>query len=244
MATSITSQMPVEHAPPATVPELHNGDRLTREEFHRRYEAMPHINKAELIEGVVYMPSPVRQKHHSQPHSHVVTWMGTYAAATPGTGGGANASLLLDTKNQPQPDSFLYILPECGGQVRINSDDYIVGAPDWIGEISASTVSIDLHDKLNAYRRNGAREYFVWRVLDQAIDWFILRGDRYELLPVDAHGVIRSEVFPGLWLDPTALLAGDLKRVLAVVQEGVKAPEHEAFVNRLNAARTQGERQK
>ena len=44
--------------PPRILP-LEHGDHLTREEFERRYEAMPHVRKAELIEGVVYMPSPV-----------------------------------------------------------------------------------------------------------------------------------------------------------------------------------------
>jgi Uma2 family endonuclease len=232
--STITTVPPSSDAPvPPPIPPLHNGDRLTREEFHRRYEAMPQLKKAELIEGVVYMPSPVRQDQHSKQHSHLNGWLVAYRAATPGVETGDNASLLLDPKNMPQPDSLLYILPECGGRARINDGGYMVGGPEWIGEVSASTASYDLHDKLEAYRRNGVREYVVWRVEDGAIDWFVLRGDRYEPLTTGADGLLKSEVFPGLWLDPKALLAGNLLRVLEVVQAGVKSPEHAAFVERL-----------
>jgi len=238
MAT-ITSVPPQTDAQlPAPVPTLHNGDRLTRDEFLRRYEAMPQLNKAELIEGVVYMPSPVRQDQHGKQHSHLNGWLVAFRAATPGVETGDNASLLLDGKNMPQPDALLYVLPEHGGRVRIKEDGYIVGGPEWIGEVSASTASYDLHDKLDVYRRNGVKEYFVWRVEDRAIDWFILRGDRYDRLPAGADGLLKSEVFPGLWLDPQALLAGNLLRVLVVVQLGVKSPEHAAFVQGL-AARSQ-----
>ena len=96
-----------------------------------------------------------------------------------------------------------------------------VGEPELVAEVAASTASYDLHDKLRAYQRNGVREYVVWRVLDRAIDWFVLRDDRYEPLALTSAGCYRSQVFPGLWLDPTALIRGDLARVLAVVQQGM-----------------------
>jgi Uma2 family endonuclease len=223
---------------------LHNGDRLTRDEFHRRYEAMPKTTRAELIEGVVYleggdhMPSPVRLGAHSKPHCQLVSWLASYVAYTPGSDAGDNGTIRLDTKNEVQPDAFAFITPECGGRVKIDADDYVVGGPDFVGEISASSASYDLHDKLEAYRRNGVREYVVWRVEDRAIDWFILRGDRYERLPPAADGLLKCEVFPGLWLDPKALLASNLRRVLEVVQAGVKSAEHAAFVEELERRRT------
>jgi Uma2 family endonuclease len=217
--------------------ELQNGDRLTREEFHRRYEAMPHLKKAELIEGVVYMPSPVRYRAHSRPHFHWIGWLAGYVVATPGVEGGDNGTLKLDMKNEPQPDAFLIVIPECGGQVTFDADDYIVGGPELVGEVSASSVSIDLHDKLEAYRRNKVLEYVVWRVLDRAIDWFILRGDRFERLPLSPEGFFKSVVFPGLWLDPQALIAGNLPRLQEVLQQGVQSAEHADFVKRLEAAR-------
>src|SRR5262249_13500096 len=111
--------------PPETLVPLEPGDRLTRDEFERRYEAMPALKKAELIEGVVYMPSPVRYHRHSQPHFRLITWLGTYEAATPGVGGGDNATARLDLDNEPQPDALLLIDPTRGGQARISADDYI-----------------------------------------------------------------------------------------------------------------------
>jgi Uma2 family endonuclease len=159
---------------PKAIPvSLESGDHLTRDEFHRRYSARPDIKKAELVEGVVYVSSPVRFGHHGQKHGFVVTWLGTYAAQTPGALLGDNVTVFLDDRDEVQPDAFL-LRSEPGGP-RVTDDDYIVGAPQLVVEIAASSVSYDLHEKKEAYRRNGVREYVVWRVLDNAIDWLRLR---------------------------------------------------------------------
>jgi Uma2 family endonuclease len=217
-------------------PPLENGDRLTRIEFERRYEAMPHVKKAELIEGIVYIRSPARFQCHGQPAFRLVGWLTQYEAGTPGIESGYNCTTRLDMDNEPQPDVVQFIDPGKGGQARISADDFIEGAPELIAEVAASNVSIALNAKLNVYRRTGVREYIVWRVLDQEIDWFVLRDGRYDRLRPDADGVYRSEIFPGLWLDTAALLRGDLAGVLALVQRGIASPEHGAFVGRLNDA--------
>ena len=211
------------------IPPLENGDRLTRAEFMRRYDAMPSLKKAELVEGVVYVPSPVRQKYHGAPHSHVVGWLVTYRAGTPSVETGDNSTILLDLDNAPQPDALLFIQPEHGGRVKINEDGYIEGGPDLVAEVAASSASYDLHDKLNSYRRNGVREYIVHRVLDRQVDWFVLKDGRFEAQEISPDGLLRSTVFPGLWLDPAALVRGDLATVLAVVQQGLSSPEHATF---------------
>ena len=216
------------------VPPLENGDRLTRLEFERRYEAMPRLRKAELIEGVVYMPSPVRLRRHGQPHSLVIGWLAAYKARTPGLILGDNSTVRMDLDNEPQPDALLLVDPDRGGQARITEDDFVEGAPELVAEIAASSASYDLNAKQNVYRRNGVREYVIWRVLDGEIDWFVLRQGRYEKLARDAAGLYRSEVFPGLWLDPDALVGDDLGTVLDVVQKGIATPEHEALVERLS----------
>ncbi len=211
------------------IPPLENGDHLTRAEFERRYEAMPHIKKAELIDGVVYMPSPVRTEGHGKEHAAVMLWLGYYWANTPVVAAADNSTLLLDLDNEPQPDGVLYVQPTHGGQAQIDANGYIEGGPELVAEVSASSVSIDLNSKFRLYRRNGVREYVVWRVLDDAIDWFILRNQQYVPLPL-TNGHYQSEVFPGLWLDPDALMAFDLLRVIQVVQTGCATPEHATFV--------------
>jgi hypothetical protein len=223
-------------APRIQIPRLENGDRLTRDEFERRFDAMPNLKKAELIEGVVYMPSPVRIKHHGSPHLYVGAWLVHYQAGTPGVRAAGNASVRLDLDNEPQPDGLLMIEPGYGGQAGISADDYVEGAPELAAEVSASTVSIDLHAKLHAYRRNRVREYVVWRVSDEEIDWFVLRGDQYERLALSPAGLYESEVFPGLWLDPAALVRFDMATVFRVLQQGIASPEHAAFVARLQQA--------
>jgi Uma2 family endonuclease len=232
MAVSGITAMPSVELDKA-LPVLENGDRLTRAEFERRYEAMPHLKKAELIEGVVYVPSPARHRQHGAPHVHLISWLGLYTANTPGIEAGDNSSVRLDLDNEPQPDGLLFIDPARGGQVRIGADGIIEGAPELVAEVASSSVSYDLHAKLHVYRRNGVREYLVWRVLEREIDWFVLRAGQYERMPMDAQGLLRSEVFPWLWLDPAALIQSDLATVLAILQQGLASPEHGAFVTRL-----------
>jgi Uma2 family endonuclease len=225
--------------PAERIPALENGDRLTREEFERRYDAMPHLKKAELIEGVVHMPSPV-SRSHSRPLSKLVTCLCYYSAATPGTEEGDNGSVLLDLDNEPQPDAYLRIDPACGGQSRTSEDDYVEGPPELVAEVARSSASYDLHAKLHVYRRNGVREYVVWRTLDEAIDWYVLEGGEYRRLDPDPSGLLKSRVFPGLWLDAAALLRGDLARVLAALGEGIASAEHVGFVKRLADSRPSG----
>jgi Uma2 family endonuclease len=216
---------------------LKDGDRLTRDEFERRYSAMPDLKKAELIEGVVHVAAPVRQRFHGKQHIELGFWLCAYAGSTPGVEAGDNSTIRLDLHNVPQPDCLLFIQPEHAGRVRISEDGYIEGAPELVAEVAASSVSLDLGSKLDAYRRNGVREYVVWRVFEQRIDWFVLRDDALELLVPAADGILRSEAFPGLWLDPVALIGGVVNVVLAIVQRGLTSAEHRDFVTRLAKAR-------
>ena len=216
------------------LPPLESGDRLTRAEFERRYAAMPDVKNAELIEGVVYVASPLRAKAHGKPHAAVMTWLGVYSAATPGIGSYDTPTIRLDADNEPQPDAVLRI--EHNGQSTISEDDYIEGAPELIVEIAASSASYDLHDKLRVYRRNGVGEYLVWRTYSQQLDWFILNDGTYEPLAADQEGIFRSVQFPGLWLPGNELLSENLAAVLAVLQRGLATPEHQAFVDSLNAS--------
>jgi Uma2 family endonuclease len=215
----------------STIPPLENGDRLTRAEFERRYQAMPHLKKAELVEGIVYMASPLRMTQHGEPHASVITWLGVYKAFTPGVQLGDNCTVKLDLDNEPQPDALLRI--ETEGQSTISEEGYVEGAPELIVEIAASTVSLDVHDKLKVYRRNQVQEYLIWRFEDCAFDWFRLRKGEYILLQPDETGIFKSEVFPGLWLNSEALLTGNLIKVIETVQQGIATTEHQQFVQQL-----------
>jgi Uma2 family endonuclease len=227
---------PAEASSNGAIPPLENGDRLTRTEFERRYDAMPGLKKAELIEGEVYMPSPVRYAGHSQPHSRLGTWLGIYELDTPGVEAGDNGTIRLDLDNEPQPDAFLIIRPERGGQARISEDDTIAGAPELVAEVASSSASYDLGKKLHVYRRSGVLEYVVWRVLERQVDWFVNRDGQFEPMTPSSDGILRSTVFPGLWLEPAALVRGDKATLKAVIQQGLNSPEHAGFVARLERA--------
>ncbi|MEQ8383405.1 MAG: Uma2 family endonuclease [Coleofasciculus sp. A1-SPW-01] len=213
-------------SPTVSIPPLENGDRLTRIEFERRYQLMPDNKKAELIEGVVYVASPVRANRHGRPHSEIIGLLLVYRIQTPGVYLTDNTTVRLDADNEPQPDALLRIEPEVGGNSRITADDYIEGAPELIVEVAASSASYDLNDKLNAYRRNGVQEYIVWQSYENRIDWFRLEEGRYVSLEPDEAGIVRSNVFPGLWLAVNALREGNLAEVLAVLQQGIQTAEH------------------
>ena len=208
---------------------LENGDRLSRVEFERRYQAMPDLKKAELIEGRVYMASPVRIIH-GQPHAYIMTWLGVYCAATPRTQFADNTTVRLDTDNEPQPDALLRIE---GGQSQIDVDDYVRGAPELIVEIATSTASYDLQEKLQVYRRNGVQEYLVWQVSERIFDWFRLREGEYIKLQPDEN-MIKSQVFPGLWLAVDSLLNYDLAEVIRTVQQAIGTKEHQDFIDEIS----------
>jgi Uma2 family endonuclease len=222
----VTSSLPI--------PFLENGDRLSRHEFERRYNARSHFKKTERIEGVVYVAAALRFKSHAEPHGNLIGWLWNYRIATQGVELGDNPTIRLDIDNDPQPDAVLLIEENSGGQSHLSDDDYIEGAPELIVEIAASSASIDLHDKKQVYQRNGVKEYIVWQVFEKKIDWFILKNDEYFSLPIDTQGVIRSEIFPGLWLAVTDLLLGDMSQVLAVLQDGLKSQQHAEFLQKLS----------
>jgi Uma2 family endonuclease len=233
-----TTQATATAKAPAKVllPPLENGDTLTRAEFERRYHAMPRIKKAELIEGKVYMPSPVRRKNHSVPDNTIAGWLFNYSVATPGVSSANNGTVRLDEFNEPQPDADLRIEESCGGQSSVSEDDYLEGAPELVVEIAASSASHDLREKLAVYQRNGVREYIVWATFDQQVHWFELTSGAAHRLAEDENGVVRSQVFPGLWLNIPALLRNDRAELLQTLQQGLAADEHQAFVQQLAQA--------
>ena len=226
------SQLPPPGPPSLqTLPPLEAGDSLTRPEFERRYEAMPWLKKAELIDGVVYVGSPVAEPH-ANAHGRLMTWLGTYRAHTPGIGLADNATVRLDLANEVQPDALLRVIT--AGQSRLGRGDYIEGPPELVAEVASTTASRDMHSKLALYRRHGVREYLVWRVLDARVDWFQLVEGDFQPLAADGEGVFRSLVFPGLWLDWPALLRDEMAGVLLRLGQGVASPEHAQFVNQLS----------
>jgi Uma2 family endonuclease len=214
------------------VPPLVAGDKLAREEFMRRWEGHPEIKLAELVGGLVFMPSPVTVDH-AEVDGVAGTWLGVYHAATPGTAFGHNVTSYI-LEDAPEPDVYLRILPDFGGTSWVEGG-YLHGIPELLTEVSRSSASYDLHLKLDLYEAAKIPEYVVILLYEQEIRWHILMHDRYAQMPPDADGVWRSRRFPGLWLDGKALLAGDLARVLERVQQGLQSPEHNQFVNELAA---------
>lgn len=203
----------VAHAPPP----LDSGDRLTRAEFHRRYCARPDIKKAELVDGVVYLASPVRFEGHGEEHAAILHRLSTYRMGRPGLRVADNSTVYLSDESEVQPDALLF-RDAPGGSIRVTEDKYLEGAPDVVVEVAASSASYDLHDKLRAYERAGVQEYIVWEVLEARVSWFELNDGRYQRREPDAHEVIESHVFPGLRLDIPKLLAGDAAGVLAALR--------------------------
>jgi hypothetical protein len=211
---------------------LYAGQRLKREEFLRRWEVMPELKFAELINGVVYMPS-LQSSDHGSTYFEVRAWLGTYRAFTPGCMGGSQSTWLM-LRSAPQPDSYLWILPEYGGQSRIQGK-YHIGAPELAAEICLSSAAYDLGVKKTLYQKARVREYVAFLVEEEEVRWHRLTKGVFELCRPTAKGIFRSKVFPGLWLDSPALWKHDLARVLQTLQRGLQSAEHAAYVKALAA---------
>jgi Uma2 family endonuclease len=220
-------QQPGGEGAHVTLPPLESGDHLDQKTFHERYEAMPAHVRAELIGGIVFMPTPLKRPH-SRVHLRLVQWLLAYEEATPGTEAHDNASAILGEESEPQPDACLLITAPGKGQTS-DQHDFIVGAPELIAEVASSSQSIDLHRKRTDYEQAAVREYLVIVLRQYRVVWFISRNGRFEELAPGEDGILRSEVFPGLWLDPAALLRLDSERLLEVLRQGLATSEHAVF---------------
>jgi Uma2 family endonuclease len=230
---------PVQPQPaPREIPPLHQGDHLDRATFHERYEGMPPGTRAELIDGVVYMHSPATL-NHSEPNAELVGWLFTYKVHTPGVGLSDNGTLLLPGPREPQPDAVLRIFPECGGRSREDRNKWLTGSPELVAEVAYSTEAYDLHSKRLMYERAGVQEYLAAVTREERVFWWSRQGGTFQPLELADDGLYRSLVFPGLWLDPTALFRCDSAALVAALQRGLATDEHVRFAAELAARRQQ-----
>ena len=250
-AAQITKKPKREPDPPA-IPPLRDGDRMDADEFLRRYAADPVVYSAELLQSVVHITRrrenhngkemivpPISAEGHAMPDQRLQGVLFVYAAQTPGMVGYGPVTVILPSKTTAlEPDAVLRVLPTHGGKSTVGADTFIHGAPELLAEISFTSGSRDLGNKFDAYQTDGVREYLVWRTAAQEVQWFVLKRKKYVALQPDADGTLRSAAFPGLWLDVPALLAGDMAKVLATLQQGIASPEHTAFVAKLQKAAT------
>ena len=224
---------PIQSDDAVRIPPLRDGDRMSVEEFERRWDAMPELKHAELIEGRVYMnAAALRWDWHAEPHTVAIFAMSMYSAFTPGVRCGSEPSVRMESSSMPQPDVVLRIAEECGGRSRVEKG-YVIGGPEFVAEISGSTEAHDLGVKKDLYLRAGVQEYLNWSVLDERIVLFRWDAGRYVELELEADGILKSYTLKGLWFDPEAMIRGDKMRVMEVLNRGVASPEHQAFVQEL-----------
>lgn len=226
-ATSHSETPPVRER---KFPYLENGDCLTVEEFLRRWEAMPDLKHAELINGVVFMNAAVRFRDHGKQVARIYFWLGMYDSLTPHLNCGAESSVQITEQALLQPDACLFLPAGAGGMCQISKAGYLSGPPELIVEVSASSASRDLHQKREIYEQSGVKEYVVWSVFENRIQWFVNRGGSFQEISPDEQHIFRSEIFPGLWLNAAAMLSGEMKTIRETVEKGAATPEHAAFV--------------
>ncbi|MGL6097923.1 MAG: Uma2 family endonuclease [Fimbriiglobus sp.] len=215
-------------------PAFENGDRMTQDEFHRLYEQTPPGFRAELIGGVVHVPSPLKYTR-GRKHSAFGFALSYYETETPGVEAADNVTVILGDDDEPQPDLLLRVAPEYGGRTVVNESGYVEGPPELIAEVANSSRAIDLYEKRERYAATGVIEYVVADIRDRRIHHFDLRTN--EPVVPEADGLTRSFYFPGLWIHPAALFSNDTRAMRVALDAGLATPEHAAFVARLAAAK-------
>src|SRR6266542_915332 len=229
---------------PEAIPPLRDGDRMEADEFLRRYTADKAVYSAELLQGIVHITRrrltqdgkemivpPISAEGHAMPDNHLQGIFFVYAAQTPGVvSSGSVTTILPSQATSLEPDAVLRTLPTHGGNSTIGTDNFVHWVPELLAEISFTSGSRDFGKKYDAYLADGVPEYLVWRTAEKEVHWFALKRKKYVALKPHADGTLRSEVFPGLWLDVPALLGGNMARVLATLQKGVASAEHATFI--------------
>lgn len=211
------------------IPPLRDGDRLTADEFHRRYEAMPHIINANLINGVVYV-TPHFRCAHGEANATLCGLFGSYTRRLHGIQELINITWRVDAHNEPQPNFVARYTSRRNGNSRYDSDGFLTGVPEFVGEIADDdTVELDAGPKRELYQRIGVREYFLWRVREKRIDWWGLVDGIYQPVPTDHAGVAHSRVFPGFRVNIPVLLRDDARQVADTIDTGLASPEYQAF---------------
>jgi Uma2 family endonuclease len=216
---------------------LEAGDHLDQATFHERYKQTTSDFCAELIGGIVLVPSPLSPEHGLY-YALVMGWLTNYWIATPGIQARDNATTILSSNSEPQPDGVLIIDPACGGQTGFSADGYATGPLELVVEVASSSASIDLHAKHRDYEQAGVLEYVVVIVRQGAVRWFVLQEGRFREREAEIDGIFMSTVFPGLWLDAAAFFRLDGLRVMEVLRQGMATPEHAAFVQQLQERRS------
>ena len=221
-------------SPERIIPPLRDGDRLDREEFHRRYEAMGEGAWAELIDSVVHLDRVPGDYTSGRTRATLSGWIGSYRLHTPNLQAAIHLTTFVDTRNVFQP--AVSLMRSDTARQRLGKDGYLRGSPDFACEVrEGGDGCVDLNAKRLAYEQAGLGELLVvlldkpWRVR-----WLsLVHGAFADVHPDPADGLFKSRVFPGLWLDVDALFADDLQRLSAAVERGCATPEHAAFVERL-----------
>ena len=198
---------------------------------------MPDSLKAELIEGTVYLMSPPVSNEHSEPHFDLIFWLGLYCFASVGVAGADNG-ILRSTWTMSR--SLMHFF-----ESSLNLADSRARAPTTTLR-DARTGCGNRREQCKLRPSRKTERLSPQRSSRIRCLACVRQGNRlvhfcdgtYEHLEPGADGVLRSRVFPGLALDATAFLNGDMARVNTVMQESLKSPEHAAFVERLKAMRS------
>lgn len=189
---------------------------------------MPAKTRAELIGGIVYMPSPLKNDH-GDIHATIIGWLWTYKSQTPGTKLVDNATCILGNDSEPQPDASMTI---AGGQTRVNTKGYLSGAPELVVEVASSSEAYDLFEKRRDYEKYGVGEYLVLLVRENRAVWLVREEGKFVEMN-DKNGILRSRLLPGLWLDVNSVFRNDNALLLEVLRQGMATPQYTEFVQRL-----------
>ena len=181
---------------------------------------------ADLVGGVVHLWIRVTVSH-GQMSATLNGGIGLSRVGLTGIHGGVRTTTVLGDDSEVQPDATLRF--PIGGTSAVNDDDYLVGCPELVCDVVDTADAHALTARRADDERYGATEVVMVTVREPRVLWLVGEGDRLTERSPDADGVYRSGVFPGLWLDPAALLAEDMQRLLDVLRQGLATPEHAAF---------------
>lgn len=168
--------------------------------------------------------------------SSVSYWLCQYRRSTPCVESLGRVSIFLDPTTEIETTAAMWLTPGADDRPRWQRCE---GVPELLVEVTATVHNKVFRRRLRVYEQSEIHELLVVTGDPRDTALYARENGRFARVSPADDGSYRSRVFPGLWLDPSALFSDEWNEMAACLDRGMATEEHAAFVaSSVEAGRT------